>query len=125
MIDTNVIIEFQEKALPERAQSIISKVLDEEFNLSIINKIELLGYKYVTIETTEFVGLATVFQLDEVIAQVAIEIRKAHKIKLPDAIIAATALVCGFVIITRNVKDFENISELETINPYLLSSENT
>lgn len=44
--------------------------------------------------------------------------RQKQKIKLPDAIIAATALVNDFVIISRNTKDFKNIEGLEVINPY-------
>jgi predicted nucleic acid-binding protein len=41
-----------------------------------------------------------------------------HNIKLPDAIIAATALVYELTIITRNTKDFEKIEGLNVINPY-------
>jgi predicted nucleic acid-binding protein len=48
----------------------------------------------------------------------AIENRKAHKTKLPDAIIAATALVNELIIITRNTKDFDKIKGLEVLNPY-------
>ena len=47
-----------------------------------------------------------------------IEICKQHKIKLPDAIIAATALVNNFTLVTRNIDDFKNIAGLKTINPY-------
>jgi len=43
---------------------------------------------------------------------------KSKKIKLPDAIIAATAIVNNLVIITRNEKDFKNIENLEYLNPY-------
>jgi predicted nucleic acid-binding protein len=42
------------------------------------------------------------------------------KIKLPDAIIAASALANQFTIITRNKKDFEKIKTLEVIDPYRL-----
>jgi predicted nucleic acid-binding protein len=44
-------------------------------------------------------------------------VRKANKIKLPDAIITAPALVYNFTLITRNTKDFKNIEGLEVINP--------
>jgi toxin FitB len=37
-----------------------------------------------------------------------------------NAIIAATALVHNFVLISRNTKDFENIAGLECINPHNL-----
>jgi hypothetical protein len=40
------------------------------------------------------------------VAERAIAIRRANKIKLPDAIIQATAEVEGRVLITRNTRDF-------------------
>jgi predicted nucleic acid-binding protein len=43
-----------------------------------------------------------------------IEIRKRSKIKLPDAIIAASASVCGLPLLTAD-KQFEKISELNTL----------
>lgn len=43
-----------------------------------------------------------------------------HKIKLPDAIIAATCIVNGLEIITYNAKDFENIVGLKVIEPETL-----
>jgi len=56
--------------------------------------------------------------LEEPVILKTIEIRKAYKTKLPDAIVAATALVNEFTIITRNMKDFDKIEGLEVINPY-------
>lgn len=50
----------------------------------------------------------------------AITIRQQYKTKLPDAIIAATALFYGFVLITHNSGDFKNIQGLSVIDPFLL-----
>jgi len=38
--------------------------------------------------------------------------------KLPDAIIAATAIFHNFTLLTRNVDDFKNISFLHILNPW-------
>jgi predicted nucleic acid-binding protein len=46
------------------------------------------------------------------------EIRKKYNIKLPDAIIAATAIVYGLKLVTRNEKDFAQIKGLNIINPF-------
>ena len=46
------------------------------------------------------------------------DIRKKQKIKLPDAIIAATALVYELSLVSRNVSDFKNIDGLQLINPW-------
>ena len=46
------------------------------------------------------------------------EVCKAHRIRLPDAIIDATALVCNRNLITRSIKDFNKISRLAVVNPF-------
>ncbi len=56
--------------------------------------------------------------IDAEIKALAIKIRRSYRLKLPDAIIAATALYLGLPLITRNVKDFTNILELRLINPF-------
>ena len=48
----------------------------------------------------------------------AIQIRKATRIKVPDAIIAATALEAGSILITRNEDDFKAVEHLEIMNPW-------
>jgi len=55
--------------------------------------------------------------MDNKIIIKTILIRKKHKIKLTDAIIAATCLVHGLDVLTRNTKDFENIIGLRVIQP--------
>ena len=62
--------------------------------------------------------LATVIEINKAIIDTCITLRKGHRIKLPDAIIAATALSHNLIIITNNEKDFENIKGLKFINPY-------
>jgi predicted nucleic acid-binding protein len=56
--------------------------------------------------------------MDEAIVNKTIEVRSLYKIKLPDAVIAATALQNELVLVSRNTKDFKNIQGLEVINPY-------
>jgi predicted nucleic acid-binding protein len=67
---------------------------------------------------TSFMNDSIIFNLDNATADKSIEIRKAHKIKLPDAIIAATALIHNLILITRNISDFKNIEGLRVINRY-------
>jgi predicted nucleic acid-binding protein len=54
----------------------------------------------------EFLDNFTVIPLNEEIAEIAIEIRKKNKIKLPDAIIWASAKFRNSLLVTRNTKDF-------------------
>lgn len=51
-------------------------------------------------------------------AYISIIIRRNYRLKLPDAVIAATALHLGLPLITRNVKDFKDIPELKLLNPF-------
>jgi predicted nucleic acid-binding protein len=68
-----------------------------------------------------FVNISTVYDnINQAIALRAIGIRQQHNIKLPDSIIAATALVNNQILISRNTSDFQNIEGLQLINPYAL-----
>ncbi len=122
LIDTNVAIEYISEALPEKALSMLDEIIDRQFYISVINKIELLGFTDITedeeLKFLEFINSATVLDLDEEIINRTIEIRRKYKIKLPDAIVAASSLCNNLTLTTRNIKDFERIEELEVINPH-------
>jgi hypothetical protein len=61
---------------------------------------------------------ATVLDLTGSVVDVCIELRKKCKTKLPDAIIAASAMVYDLVLITRNIPNSKNIQGLKVINPH-------
>ena len=63
-----------------------------------------------------FIGNATIYELNEKIILKTIEIRQKHKIEIPDAIIAATALVNKHALITHNISDYRNIAGLKIID---------
>ena len=48
----------------------------------------------------------------------AIKLRRATKIRVPDALIAASAVVTESVLVSRNVKDFELVRHLKFENPF-------
>jgi predicted nucleic acid-binding protein len=118
LIDTNIIIDFSENRLPLNAKLFVAEIIDNEPNISIINKIELLGFSVVTPEIIEFTDSANIVNLTEDIANQTIDLRKKRKIKLPDAIIAATALVHTMTLVSRNSKDFAGIDGLDFVNPH-------
>jgi predicted nucleic acid-binding protein len=47
-----------------------------------------------------------IISLDMAVAETAVQLRRAHPIRLPDAIIWATAQTREAVLVTRNIKDF-------------------
>jgi predicted nucleic acid-binding protein len=55
--------------------------------------------------------------LNEDIIERTIKIRKGISIRLPDAIIASTAIVHNLTLLSANDKDFKRISGLKYINP--------
>lgn len=56
--------------------------------------------------------------VDEVIARRAAALHVPDPAPFRDALIAATALVGGMTVVTRNVKDFERFNGLEVLNPW-------
>lgn len=120
LIDTNVLIGAQMNNLPEAGMKFMAEIIDKDFTVSFITYIEFLGYKDITQETEDFIALANVLEVNKEIIQTCVNLRKSKIIKLPDAIIAATALSSNLTLITRNVSDFKKIPGLKIINPWEL-----
>lgn len=122
LVDTNVVIYYLGDALPDPAVSTLDVAFETEANLSVTTRIELLGYSSAdeteTARTEAFVQRAIVHPLMEDVILQTIEVRKNYRIKLPDAIIAATALVHGFTLVSRNDADFDKINGLKYWNPF-------
>lgn len=120
LIDSNTIIDFLIGNLPpEGVQWLIKKVNLEEHCVSPIVQIEVLGYNGAVNEIRKaeaFINGSRSIAIDEKIIASAILIRRQKRIKLPDAIIAATALVHGLKIVSRNEKDFKGLEGVEVIN---------
>jgi predicted nucleic acid-binding protein len=116
LIDSNVIIDIAKERL---SVAVLSGF--EECAISVITYMETLGFPFDNeIERKKIEAILSCFEIvyiDEKIANMTIQIRQSHKIKLPDAIIAATAMVSNQTLITRNTKDFEGIV-LSLVNPY-------
>ena len=100
----------------------MEQLFNNNFLISVAVKIEVLGFDDVPnklLAMEEFVDTAVLLPLDEDVTKQAILLRRKYKkLKLGDAIIAATAIVYNLVLISRNIKDFENIEGLELINPH-------
>lgn len=123
MIDTNVVIDYLGNKLPNTGVVFMNSIIDAVPTISVITKIEVLGFNapdepYQLL--VSFMNDAYVIGLTDSIVEKCIEIRKNYKTKLPDAIIAATALVNGLTIVSRNTKDFQSIAGLTYINPHEL-----
>ncbi len=118
LIDTNTLIDAQTGKLPEQGLEYLAEIINEDFNISFITYIEFLGYKDASSITEDFIAFADVIIINKAIMDICVKLRKSNRIKLPDAIIASTALAFDYVLITNNEKDFRNIGGLKIINPY-------
>lgn len=121
LIDTNVISDYLGGKLPSNGLDFMDELMDNLPSISIINRIELLGYNHQNIGQYRIaVDACIVLELTEAIILKTIAIRKSRRIKIPDAIIAATALVNDLTLITHNTSDFENIQNLKLLDLYFL-----
>jgi len=121
--DTNTAIYYLQQQFPAAAEKFIDNLLSEsQPAISAITEIELLCWKTTTENDIHvlhnFIDDIMIIELERPIKLKTADIRKHHKIKLPDAIIAATSIIYELALITRNTKDFTNIEGLTTINPW-------
>ena len=115
LLDSNVIIR-----LSKNDDSLVDFIEHSPQNyISVITYMEVLGYAFKS-ETEfafvkELISLFELIHIDEIIADQTIKIRQAYKIKLPDAIIAATAQVTNCTLVTANIDDFKLIKEIDLL----------
>ncbi len=123
--DTNTVIYYLQRQFTPLAEKFIDDLLTKEQPcISAITEIELLCWKTPDEKDLQvlhnFIKDALIIELERDIKLKTAHIRKNNKLKLPDAIIAATALVYDLILIARNAKDFTAIDGLKIIDPHSL-----
>ena len=117
LLDSNIIIYA---AQPER-DDLRQFIADNAPFVSIVSYIEVLGYHNLTTDArqslTDFFAAAYILDIDRAVADRAVALRQQRSMSLGDSLIAATALVHGLTLITRNLADFRWIAELQLIDP--------
>lgn len=121
IIDTSAVIKYLNGSFPQTALEFMDGAVDGGSSLSFISEIELQVWTPENPDDLsvyqQFVSGSIIIGVDENIIAETIRIRKSYKIKLPDALIAATAIVNGLTLIADNDKDFLRVQTLEYINP--------
>ena len=111
ILDSNVII-----CLSKRLIDIDTIIFDdEEYAISVITYMEVLGYAFESKKEEKFIidllALLQIKYLNSDIVQRVIRLRKTQKIKLPDAIICATAISENAYLLTNDahLKTIQNL----------------
>lgn len=115
-LDTNAIIYY----LKDEKNTVL--VLRDIFTenvpiyISAITEVELFGFPHLSEGEARAIDLLlqtlSIIPLDSRIARIAGAVRRKYHLKIPDSIIAATALFTGTALVTKNVSDFRSIPEL-------------
>ena len=116
VLDTNVVLYFLGGRLTNPLPS-------GQYFVSVITEIELLSYPSLSsdeeVRSRDFLAKITVVELESSIKDLAITFRKQYRLRLPDAIIAATAQVLKATLFTNDVR-LANLTEINTQSVQIL-----
>jgi len=122
VLDSNILIYHVNGQLDSAAERVVFSLFEGPIYISVISRIEILAWKGHSDESREMtegvLRTLTEIGLDESVVQSTVTIRRLGAVKLPDAIIAASALCLGLPLVTRNTSDFGKIEGLRLINPF-------
>ncbi|MDH5398658.1 MAG: type II toxin-antitoxin system VapC family toxin [Cyclobacteriaceae bacterium] len=112
-LDTNIIIYFLS------GDQTLAELIDEKtLYVSSITYLELLSYPDLTSSEEEgvrhFLSECIIVDMNSVIMETVISVRKAYRLKLPDSIIIASALYLDLPIVTSD-KAFNKVEELGAV----------
>ncbi len=117
LFDTNILIDYLNGLEPAK------KELDlyPDKAISLVTWMEVMAGATEDEEsaTTLFLGTFINLPITPAVAERAVTLRKTLKVKLPDAIILATAQLEGRVFVTRNTRDFKP-DDVAVVVPYRL-----
>ena len=101
ILDTNVVIYLQKGWLED-------PLPPGEYLISVVTEIELLSFSGLDVEQRSWlqrlIDDLEVVEIDMAVKQCAIALRRDHHLKLPDALIAATALTRAAVLLTNDAQ---------------------
>lgn len=113
LVDTNLLIYFF-----GGIQSAKQVLIGKEIHFSFITEIELLGNSNISASQEkiikEFLSFYNKHTYSSAIERMAINIKKTQKVKVPDAIIAATSIVYDIPLLTSD-KALSKISDLNCL----------
>jgi predicted nucleic acid-binding protein len=117
LFDTNILIDYLNGI--ELARAELARY--EEAAVSVVTWMEVLVGADAESErsTRRFLSRFEIVELDGAVAERAVAIRRGNSMRLPDAIIMASAEVHAMLLVTRNTRDFDANSPAVRV-PYRL-----
>ncbi len=117
LLDSNILIYSAQDSF-----SFLRQLVKDPTNAaSSISIIEVLGYSKLTQRDQEYFEaifrILRIIDVDRDIVLKATELRQQRNISVPDAIVAATALLHSYELNSRNEEDFSWIPALKFVNP--------
>lgn len=117
LLDSNIII----YSLQPQNENLKKWLEGNSLYISAITQLEVLGYHKIThdeiIFTQRYFSNCEIISIQQNIIEKAIALRQSKSMSLGDAIIAATASLYKFTLVTANTKDFKHIEKLKLVNP--------
>jgi predicted nucleic acid-binding protein len=118
LLDTNVLIYHLKGVLAADITALLADTLANKLaHISVITRIEMLAWNGHSadslLKTTALLSELPEVPLTEAVVSETIRVRKAFGLKLPDAVIAATASVHGWQLLTGNGADFKRVAGLD------------
>lgn len=114
LADTNILLYILE------GQPAVKPFINDSLAISVVAEIELLGWHKITADEystiKQLLNNCFIIELVPAIKEIAIQLKQANKIKLPDAVIAATAIHLGIPLLTAD----KNMAKLSVIDVLLV-----
>jgi predicted nucleic acid-binding protein len=122
VVDTNIVLYHLEGRQPVVELLDRLERLGEPLRISVVTRIEVLGHPrvhgVVEAEVRRFLSRFAVVGLTESLVERTIVVRRAGRLKLPDAVIAATALESGETLLTHDRRGFSSVPGLRLLDPF-------
>ncbi|MGM0581930.1 MAG: type II toxin-antitoxin system VapC family toxin [Bacteroidota bacterium] len=112
-VDTNILLYYL-----KGNEEVVELISEKSLSISFITELEILSFPKLTTDSESqirsLLKSCSLIELNSKIKEITIELRKKYKMKLPDAIIAASAYYNNVPLITAD-KDFQKLEELNII----------
>lgn len=112
-VDTNIVL-----YLLSGDRTVADLLSEKSIYISFVTELELLGYKGLNHEESNqieaFLNNVTIIDINSELKKLVIGLRRSYKIKLPDAIIAASSYYLNLPFLSAD-KELSQLSELNIL----------